>query len=463
MPDRHVLILAAGKGTRMKSSRPKVLHPLAGLTLIEHVIRASRPLKAATTNIVLGHQSQRVSELLTHTGSMSCGVVYQKQQLGTAHALLQAEPVLSNRSGTLIVLSGDAPLISPSTLSMLVETHEQSSAAACVLSSIIERPYGYGRILRDKDKQFIGVVEEADASTMQRKICEVNSGVYTFDLASLFQTLKEIPEAGPKNERYLPAVLQLYDQRKLTVKVTTTEDPHEIRGINSQSELAEVRAIVRQRKNEELMASGVTIEDPATTYIDVDVVVEADTIIHPGVFLEGRTHVGARCEIHSGSRIVNSTLGDDVTINNHSVIADSTIDRKARIGPFAHIRPGSTIGESAHVGNFVELKKTTLGTGAKANHLSYIGDAVVGSNSNIGAGTITCNYDGANKHQTTIEPEVFVGSGTELVAPVTIGHGAYIAAGSCITENVPANALALARGRHVVKDARATKIRKNTE
>ena len=463
MPDRHVLILAAGKGTRMKSSRPKVLHPLAGLTLIEHVIRASYPLKATTTTVVLGHQAQRVSEVLKHDPSMSCDVVYQDQQLGTAHALLQAEPVLGNKSGTLIVLSGDAPLISSSTLLALIETHEQSSAAACVLSSILEKPYGYGRIVRDKQGQLIGVVEETDASTTQRNICEVNSGIYTFDLTPLFKTLKKIPEAGPKNERYLPAILQMYGQKNLTVNITTTDDSHEIRGINSQSELAEVRTIVRQRKNEELMASGVTIEDPATTYIDVDVIVKADTVIHPGVFLEGRTHVGARCEIHSGSRIVNSTLGDDVTINNHSVITDSTIDGKARIGPFAHIRPGSTIGEGARVGNFVELKETTLGTGAKANHLSYIGDAVVGSNSNIGAGTITCNYDGANKHQTTIEPEVFVGSGTELVAPITIGHGAYIGAGSCITENVPANALALARGRQVIKKAGATKIRKNSE
>ena len=463
MPDRHVLILAAGKGTRMKSSRPKVLHPLVGLTLIEHVIRAAHPLKATTTNIVLGHQSQAVSALLTSKRSLSCGIVYQEQQLGTAHAVLQAESALGNKSGTLIVLSGDAPLISPSTLMTLVETHEQSSATACVLSSVIERPYGYGRILRDQHKQFVGVVEEVDASIAQRKISEVNSGIYTFDLPPLFQTLKKIPEAGPKNERYLPAILQLYNQRNLTINVTTTEDPHEIRGINSQSELAEVRTIVRQRKNEELMASGVTIEDPATTYIDIDVIVGADTVIHPGVFLEGRTHVGARCEIHSGSRIVNSTIGDGVTINNHSVITDSTIDGKARIGPFAHIRPGSTIGEGARVGNFVELKKTTLGTGAKANHLSYVGDAVVGNNSNIGAGTITCNYDGVNKHQTTIEPEVFVGSGTELVAPVTIGHGAYIGAGSCITENVPANALALARGRQVIKEARATKIRKHSE
>ena len=463
MPDRHVLVLAAGKGTRMKSSLPKVLHPLAGWTLIEHVIRASISLEAATTTAVLGHQAQLVSRALTDKASISFRVVRQEQQLGTAHALLQAEPVLGNKSGTLIVLSGDAPLISAPTLKALVETHEQSSASACMLTAILKKPYGYGRVLRDKQGQLVGVVEEADASTVQRKICEVNSGIYTFDLAPLFQTLKEIPEAGPKNERYLPAILQMYGQRKLTVNVTTTDDSHEIRGINSQSELAEVRTIMRQRRNEELMASGVTIEDPATTYIDADVIVEADTVIHPGVFLEGRTRVGARCEIHSGSRIVNSTLGDDVTINNHSVITDSAIEAKARIGPFAHIRPGSTIGESARVGNFVELKKTALGTGAKASHLSYLGDAVIGSNSNIGAGTITCNYDGVNKHQTTIEPEVFVGSGTELVAPVTVGHGAYIGAGSCITENVPANALALARGRQVIKEARATKIRKKSE
>ena len=463
MPDRHILILAAGKGTRMRSSRPKVLHQLAGLTLIEHVIRASIPLKATTTTVVLGHQGPLVSQVLTNNSSISCRIVHQEQQLGTAHALLQAEPVLGNKSGTLIVLSGDAPLISSPTLSALVETHEQSTAAASVLSSVIERPYGYGRVLRDKRGQLIGVVEEADASTVQRKICEVNSGIYTFDLPSLFQTLKEIPEAGLKNERYLPAILQMYGQRKLAVNVTTTDDPHEIRGINSQSELAEVRTIVRQRKNEELMASGVTIEDPATTYIDTDVTVEADTVIHPGVFLEGRTRVGARCEIHSGSRIINSTLSDDVIINNHSVITDSVIKAKARVGPFAHIRPGSTVGESARVGNFVELKKTALGTGAKANHLSYLGDAVIGSNSNIGAGTITCNYDGVNKHQTTIGPEVFVGSGTELVAPVTIGRGAYIGAGSCITENVPANALALARGRQVIKEARSTKIRNKSE
>ena len=463
MPDRHILILAAGKGTRMKSSRPKVLHQLAGLTLIEHVIRASILLKATTTTVVLGHQAQLVSQVLANNTSISCSIVHQEQQLGTAHALLQAEPVLGNYSGTLIVLSGDAPLISSQTLLTLVETHEQSTAAASVLSSVIERPYGYGRVLRDKRGQLVGVVEEADASTVQRKICEVNSGIYTFDLPPLFKTLKEIPAAGPKNERYLPAILQMYGQRKLPVNVTTTDDPHEIRGINSQSELAEVRTIVRQRKNEELMASGVTIEDPATTYIDTDVTVEADTVIHPGVFLEGRTRVGARCEIHSGSRIVNSTLSDDVTINNHSVISDSAIEAKVRIGPFAHIRPGSTVGESSRVGNFVELKKAALGTGAKVNHLSYIGDAVIGRNSNIGAGTITCNYDGVNKHQTTIEPEVFIGSGTELVAPVTIGHGAYIGAGSCITENVPANALALARGRQVIKEARATEIIKKPE
>ena len=274
---------------------------------------------------------------------------------------------------------------------------------------------------------------------------------------------KKVSEAGPKHERYLPAVLELLRRQQLTVSSITTEEAHEIRGINSQSELAEVSAIVRQRKNEELMAAGVTIEDPATTYIDSDVQVGTDTVIHPGVFLEGRTTVGARCELHSGVRIVNSTIGDDVTVNNHSVITDSEVHATARVGPFAHIRPDSTVGTGAKVGNFVELKKAHLGTGAKANHLSYIGDATVGVDSNIGAGTITCNYDGVQKHQTKIEADVFIGSGTELVAPVTIGQGAYVAAGSCVTDNVPPGALALARGRQVNKENRAQKVKKKAD
>lgn len=461
MPDRHVLVLAAGKGTRMKSSRSKVLHRLAGYPLVEHVLRAAAPLGAVSTTVVVGHHANVVARTLSST-SPSVTVVNQEQQLGTAHALIQAELVLADATGTLVVLSGDAPLISSRTLAALTETHERAAAAATVLTATIERPYGYGRILRH-DGQLLGIVEEADATPDQRTIREVNSGIYAFDLASLFETLHEVPEAGPKNERYLPTILQLYQRQRRTVASVVTDDPHEIRGVNSQSELAEVSSIVRQRKNEELMATGVTIDDPATTYIDADVEVGPDTVIHPGVFLEGRTAIGARCELHAGTRIVNSTVGDDVTINNHSIITDSAIASGARVGPFAHIRPGSTVGEHARVGNFVELKKATLGTNAKANHLSYVGDADIGAGTNIGAGLITCNYDGVNKHQTTVEADVFIGSGTQLVAPVTIGRGAYIAAGSCITSDVPASALAIARGRQVNKENRAKEIRKKAE
>ena len=460
-PDRHVLILAAGKGTRMKSSRPKVLHRLAGHPLVEHVLRATAPLGAVSTTVVVGHHADTVARTLS-SARPSVGVVRQEQQLGTAHALLQAERPLAGAAGTLVVLSGDTPLISSRTLATLTETNERATAAATVLTATLERPCGYGRILR-REGQLIGVVEEADATPDQRTIREVNSGIYAFDLASLFQTVHEIPEAGPKNERYLPAVLQLYQRRQRPVESVVTDDPHEIRGINSQSELAEVSSIMRQRKNEELMAAGVTIDDPATTYIDTDVEVGPDTVIHPGVFLEGRTAVGARCELHAGARIVDSTIGDDVTINNHSVITDSAVASGARVGPFAHIRPGSIVGARARVGNFVELKKATLGTGAKANHLSYVGDADIGAGSNIGAGTITCNYDGVHKYRTTVEADVFIGSGTELVAPVTVGRGAYVAAGSCITDDVPARALAIARGRQVNKDGRAEKMRKKAE
>ena len=461
MPDRHVLVLAAGKGTRMKSSRPKVLHRLSGYSLVEHVLRAAAPLGAVSTTIVVGHHADTVAHSVLRS-SPSVGVVHQEQQLGTAHALLQAEPTLAGTTGTLIVLSGDAPLISSRTLAALAEAHERAAAAATVLTAMMERPFGYGRILRHEG-QLLGVVEEPDATPDQRTIREVNSGIYAFDVAPLFQTVRQIPEAGSKNESYLPAILQFYRRQQQPVYSVVTDDPHEIRGINSQSELAEVSSIVRQRKNEELMATGVTIDDPATTYIDTDVEVGPDTVIHPGVFLEGRTAVGARCELHAGARIVNSTIGDDVTINNHSIITDSAVASGARVGPFAHIRPGSTVGEQARVGNFVELKQATLGTGAKANHLSYVGNADIGARTNIGAGTITCNYDGVNKHQTTIEADVFIGSGTELVAPVTIGQGAYVAAGSCITEDVPASALAIARGRQVNKEGRSEEIRKKAE
>lgn len=451
MSVRHVIVLAAGKGTRMKAARPKVLHRLAGRTLLDHVLRAAASLEPASTTVVVGHQADTVSAAIDMTHDPPVRVVRQEPQLGTAHALLQTSRCFEGMAGTVVVLSGDAPLVTPATLTRLADRHDAAGASATVLTAFLNQPYGYGRVVR-RDGTFTRIVEEADASPEQRRVQEVNAGIYAFDLEPLFAALREVPEDGPKHERYLPAILQMYRRRRLTVETVVTEDAREIRGINSQAELAETGGFMRQGKNDELMAAGVTIEDPATTYIDSDVAVGPDTVIHPGVTIEGRTVIGARCELHGGVRILDSTLGNGVTVNNFCVIAHSEIAAGARVGPFAHIRPESVIGERARVGNFVEVKKTTLGAGAKASHLSYLGDAAVGAGVNIGAGTITCNYDGHTKHRTRLEADVFIGSGTQLVAPVTVGRGAYVAAGSCITDDVPAGALAIARGRQANKE-----------
>ena len=444
----HVLIMAAGQGTRMRSNRPKVLHRLAGLPLLEHVIRAAQSLEPKSTDIVIGHQAERIrASLSEHKGLR---FVVQVEQLGTGHALLQAMPLLRNQCGTLVVLSGDVPLIQPSTLRRLLTTHHAASAALTVVTARVTRPYGYGRVVR-KEGRLSRIVEERDASDTQRQLNEINGGIYALDLEPLFDALRDIRRAGAAGEIYLPSLVKVYRRRGLPVEALEVTNPDEVRGINSQTGLAEVRRIVRQSKNEELMAVGVTIEDPATTYVDMDVTVGPDTVIHPGVILEGHTRVGARCELHAGVRIVDSTVGDDVVVNNHCVIQRARIERGARVGPFAHLRPETEVGQNARIGNFVETKKTTLGQGSKANHLTYLGDATIGAGVNVGAGTITCNYDGDAKHPTTIGNGVFIGSGTELVAPVSLEDGAYIAAGSCITEDVPAGALGVARNRQVNK------------
>ena len=445
----HVIILAAGRGTRMRSDRPKVLHPLAGLPLVEHVVRAADRLRPARTGLVVGHRAERVEAALAHRASLA--YARQDEQRGTGHALLQAAPLFEGLAGTLVVLSGDVPLIRPDTLARLVRTHEEAGAALTVLTAEVPRPYGYGRIVR-ADGRLARIVEERDASASQRRLKEINGGVYALDLPPLFDAIREIPPAGATNEIYLPDLVRIYRGRGRPVETVAVADPDEVRGINSQTELAEVKRIVRQTRNEELMAAGVTIEDPATTYVDMDVAVGPDTVIHPGVFLQGRTHVGARCELHAGVRIVDSTLGDDVTVLDHCLVQGAALADGARVGPFAHLRPGAAVGEGAKVGNFVEMKKSSLGRGSKANHLSYLGDATIGDGVNVGAGTITCNYDGKRKHPTTIGDRVFIGSGAQLVAPVTLGDDAYVGAGSCVTDDVPAGALAVARGRQVVKE-----------
>ena len=396
--DLHIVVLAAGKSTRMKSARPKVLHDLAGRMLIEHVLHTTKHLGATSTTLVIGHAADDVRASLQSWTDLQYAV--QSPQLGTGHALLQTEPLLAGKKGTVLLLYGDVPLLMPATLQRLLEAHRQHKAAATILTTELPDPYGYGRIVRDAGGSITRIVEERDASADERGIHEINSGIYAFSTQGLFEALHSLATDNAQGEYYLTDLVAMYHKQGRAVASLCLEDPDELRGINSRVELAEMTRIVRDRKNRAVMLSGVTLEDPATTYID-----------------------------------------EDVTIG-----MDSTIGSGVRIGPFAHIRPDSVVGDNAHIGNFVELKKTTLGTGAKANHLSYLGDAVIGDGVNVGAGTITCNYDGEKKHRTTIEAGAFVGSNSALVAPVTIGAGAYVGAGSTITQDVPAGGLGVARG-----------------
>ena len=444
MSETHVVILAAGQGTRMKSRLPKVLHSVAGRPMVEYVLRTARAINPATITMIVGHQADDVrSRLAGHPGLQ---FAVQQPQLGTAHALQRAEPALKGRTGTLVMLSGDVPLLGVGTLQRLLDTHTSAQAAATVVTAMVERPYGYGRIVRTRGR-IVRIVEERDASPTERAIKEINSGIYAFDLAPLWDALRSIASKNAQGEFYLTDLVGIYYRRKLPVETLVLESVHETRGINSRSELAEVSRIVRQTKNEELMAAGVTIIDPTTTYIEPDVQVGPDTVIHPGVILEGQTRIGSACEIHSHVRIADSELADRVTVNNFCVIAGTRVADGASVGPFAHLRPDTMVGERARIGNFVELKKTSLGAGSKANHLAYLGDATIGANVNVGAGTITCNYDGERKHPTVIEDGAFIGSDSQLIAPVRVGKGAYVGAGSSITNDVPAGALGIARGR----------------
>jgi len=445
MPDIHLVILAAGKGTRMKSDEPKVLHRAGGLRLIDHVLRAADGLDARTTVVIVGHMANRLREALKERPGLRFAL--QEPQLGTGHALLQAEPHLAGSDGTVVLLSGDVPLLRRDTLRALVAAHGQSGAAATVLTARVPDPAGYGRIVRRADGGIASIVEDKDATPEERAIDEINSGIYAFARAPLFDALRAIGSANAQGEYYLPDLVKIYRARGMAVQTATVGDAREILGVNSRKELADVTAILKAAKNDELMAAGVSIVDPASTWIGPDVVVGRDTVIHPNVYLEGRTRVGERCEINASVRIVDSTLEDGVVINNFCVIRESHVRAGAQVGPFAHVRPQSDIGEDARVGNFTELKKTTLGRGSKAPHLSYLGDATIGEKVNIGAGTITCNYDGTHKHQTVIEDGAFIGSDTQLVAPITVRKGAYVGTGTTIRGDVPPGALAVSAGK----------------
>lgn len=457
MSSPHILILAAGKGTRMKSAVPKVLHDVAGKPVIEYVLDVAAALNPCTTTLVVGHQGDAVQQALSGHGELR--FLRQEPQLGTAHALLQAAPLFAGVDGTLLLLYGDVPLLTPATLRALLARHAEAGAAATVVTAFADDPTGYGRIVRE-DGELARIVEHRDASPQERAIREINSGIYAFDLKPLFPALGRIGSGNAQGEYYLTDLVKVYRDAGLSVATLAVTDLHEVLGINSRSELAATSRRVWAARNEALMAAGVTLQDPATVYVDATVTVAPDTVIHPGVILQGRTSIGSRCELYPGVRIADSVLADDVKVFDHSLIEGARIAERAAVGPFARLRPETEVADGAHIGNFVELKKTRFGAGSKASHLAYLGDATIGAGVNIGAGTITCNYDGVRKNPTVIEDGAFIGSDSQLVAPVTVGRGAYVAAGSSITEDVPPQALAIARGRQVNKEGWVSRKKK---
>jgi bifunctional UDP-N-acetylglucosamine pyrophosphorylase/glucosamine-1-phosphate N-acetyltransferase len=454
--DTTVIILAAGKGTRMRSELAKVLHRAGGRTLIEHVVRACQPLKAAQLLVVVGHQADEVTAVVTPLGAQTV----KQPQRGTGHAIQVARRAIRRSSKLAVVVPGDAPLLRAETLAALVDTHRRGEAAVTILSAELDDPTDYGRIVRDSEGRVQAIVEEKSATPEQRAIREVNSSIYCFTLEKLWPCLNALRPDNAHHELYLTDAIALLRQRNERVLAQIASDPKEIIGCNTRAGLADVDRVFRARKAAELMDAGVTIYLPETVMIDPEVIIGTDTLLEPGVQLLGATRIGARCTIRTGSILKDVRLDDDVSIGAHSILDSSRVATKAQIGPFARLRPGADIRAGAHIGNFVEVKKSIVHEGAKANHLTYIGDASIGRNSNIGAGTITCNYDGAAKHETKIGERVFIGSDTALVAPVRVGDGAYVAAGSTITDDVPADALAIARGRQSNKLGWATQRRR---
>jgi bifunctional UDP-N-acetylglucosamine pyrophosphorylase / glucosamine-1-phosphate N-acetyltransferase len=445
-----IAIMAAGKGTRLKSKHPKVLHEVGGKPILAHVIAtAQKVVPAKDIYVIIGHEAERVREAVAGTG---VNFVLQAEQRGTGHALMVARAALTPYH-QIIVLSGDAPLITADTIKKLRDFHSTKKAAMTLLSADLDDPYGYGRVIRKgKGPEVQAIVEEKSATERQKKIREINSGFYAFSAPDLYQLIDHLSTKNAHGEYYLTDMAGVFHKARKKVAAIKTQDAGEVLGSNTRAEMMDLDARLRLAKCRELLAEGVTIFYPQSCVIDNDVEVGADTVIEPFVQLLGKTKIGADCRIRSYSVIGNSTIGDRVTVKPGTIIEDSRVSAGAILGPYSHLRPGSEIGEDAHVGNFVETKKIRLGKGSKANHLSYLGDAEIGEGVNIGAGTITCNYDGVNKHQTTIQDGVFVGSDSTLVAPIKIGRGAYVAAASCITEDVPADALAFGRARQTTKE-----------
>jgi bifunctional UDP-N-acetylglucosamine pyrophosphorylase/glucosamine-1-phosphate N-acetyltransferase len=454
--DFAIVIMAAGKGTRLKSKRAKVLHEIAGLPLLAHVIKAARQIvPAEDVHVIIGHHAEAVRAAVA---SMGVKFILQAEQRGTGHAIMCARDQVQGYQ-SILVLSGDVPLIRPETIARVRDFHQAKKAAMTILTAAPPDPFGYGRVIRAGSDRVKAIVEQKALTPAQQKEREINSGIYAFATKPLFSNIDRLTTENAHREFYLTDMAALLVKSKATVVALKASDPAEVLGANTLAELSGLDATLRARKCNELMAAGVSIYRPETCVIDPEVEIGPDTILEPFVQVLGRTRIGSDCRVRSFSVISDSQIGDTVLVRPGCIIDQSQVAAGAQLGPYAHLRPGSEIGEGAHVGNFVETKKTRLGRGSKANHLTYLGDSEIGSGVNVGAGTITCNYDGTRKHVTIIEDGAFIGSDSTLVAPVRIGKGAYVAAGSTITEDVPADSLALGRSRQITKEGWAVQRR----
>lgn len=453
MTNVYAVILAAGQGTRMKSKLYKVLHPVCGKPMVEHVIDHIETVNVDRIVTVVGHGADLVKETLGNKSEY----VLQAEQLGTAHAVQQAEPILGELEGTTLVVCGDTPLIRPETMQALFAHHAKQGAKATILTAVAENPTGYGRILRDAAGQVAQIVEQKDATAEQQKVTEINTGTYCFDNKALFAALKQVKNDNAQGEYYLPDVIEIMQKQGEIVSAYVTDNFDETLGVNDRFALSQAEELMRARINERHMRNGVTIINPTSTYISADAIIGSDTVLLPGTMIDGKTVIGEDCKIGPNSHIVASKIGNGTTIHS-SVVLNSTVGDVTAVGPFAHLRPDTSLGNHVKIGNFVEVKKSVLGDDTKVSHLSYIGDAEVGSNVNIGCGSITVNYDGKNKFKTVIEDDVFVGCNSNLVAPVTLEKGSFVAAGSTITKDVPSEALALARARQENKLGYVSKL-----
>lgn len=449
-----ILILAAGLGTRMKSKLAKVLHRLDGRALINHVCKTASALKPQKVCVIVGHQAEDVkAEVLSEFDSGIFEFAIQEKQLGTGDAVNAGRSLLAGRKSTTLLLSGDVPMITETTLAGLIREHADQNAACSVLSVRLEDPTGYGRVVRDKNGAFDRIVEQKDASVDEKKIDEVNSGVYCFDTQKLFVALERVGNSNAQGEYYLTDVPRILREDGESVAIYQCTDPSEVEGVNDRRQLAAMEKIIRRRTVERLMLeSGVSFIDPKAAYVSSEAEIGRDTLICQGVTIEGNTVIGEGCVIRPGVRIVNSTVGNGVEIKDNTFITDSTVGDGCTVGPMAHLRGHAVMEAGSKVGNFVELKKSKLGKSSKASHLTYLGDATIGEKTNIGAGTITCNYDGKNKHQTHIGDNVKIGSDTMLVAPVSVGDGAVTGAGSIVTKDIGPNKLAVGAPARAIKD-----------